>query len=185
MSGTSFSPPWCGSVTTSEGSLRRSCPPDGTSLRQTTAGIANLILNLPDDLSAKRDEIEQRATRWLTSRFGYDWGEWQYCTFKPKLFLEEFIDFNGVQTPDDCKFYCFRGKALSYRSRRRSPHGPPISTLYRRMEAPSGHLRGAANRTAAAAQSRTNDPGRRNHRWRYGVRAHGSLFRWNFENKIR
>ena len=38
-------------------------------------------------------------------------GEWQYCTFKPKLFLEEFIDFNGVQTPDDYKFFCFDGKA--------------------------------------------------------------------------
>ena len=72
---------------------------------------SNLILNLPDDLSAKREEIEQRAKSWLTTRFGYDWGEWQYSTFKPKLFLEEFIDFNGVQTPDDCKFYCFRGKA--------------------------------------------------------------------------
>ena len=72
----------------------------------------NLFLNLPDDLSARRSEIEQEATSWLTSRFGYDWGEWQYCTFKPKLFLEEFIDFNGVQTPDDYKFYCFRGKTL-------------------------------------------------------------------------
>ena len=71
----------------------------------------NLFLNLPDDLSAKRAEIEQRATIWVTSRFGYDWGEWQYCTFKPKLFLEEFIDFNGVRTPDDYKFYCFHGKA--------------------------------------------------------------------------
>ena len=72
---------------------------------------SNLILNLPDDLFAKRDEIEQRATGWLTSQFGYDWGEWHYCTFKPKLFLEEFIDFNGVQTPDDYKFLCFHGKA--------------------------------------------------------------------------
>ena len=71
----------------------------------------NLFLTLPGDLSAKRDEIERRTTAWLTSRFGYDWGEWQYCTFKPKLFLEEFIDFNGVQTPDDYKFFCFHGKA--------------------------------------------------------------------------
>jgi hypothetical protein len=70
----------------------------------------NLFLKLPDDLSTKRTEIEQRAASWLTSRFGYDWGEWQYCTVKPKLFLEEFIDFKGVQTPDDYKFYCFHGK---------------------------------------------------------------------------
>jgi hypothetical protein len=69
----------------------------------------NLFLTLPDDLSAKRDEIRQRATGWLTSRFGYDWGEWHYYTFKPKLFLEEFIDFNGRSTPDDYKFFCFHG----------------------------------------------------------------------------
>ena len=71
----------------------------------------NMFLNLPDDFSARRTEIEQRAMSWLTSQFGYDWGEWHYSTFKPKLFLEDFIDFNGVQTPDDYKFYCFRGKA--------------------------------------------------------------------------
>jgi hypothetical protein len=70
-----------------------------------------LPLNLPDDLSAKHDEIEARSKAWLTSRYGYNWGEWQYCTFEPKLFLEEFIGFNGVQTPDDYKFFCFRGKA--------------------------------------------------------------------------
>ena len=71
----------------------------------------NLFLNLPDDLSAKRTEIEQRAMTWLSSRYGYDWGEWQYSVFKPQLFLEEFIDFNGAKTPDDYKFYCFHGKA--------------------------------------------------------------------------
>jgi hypothetical protein len=71
----------------------------------------NIILNLPDDLTAKRQEIEDQTTRWLAQRFGYTEGEWQYCTFKPKLFLEEFIDFNGDQTPDDYKFFCFHGKA--------------------------------------------------------------------------
>jgi hypothetical protein len=71
----------------------------------------NLFLNLPDDLSAKRDQIGQQTTEWLTSKRGYKSGEWQYCTFKPKLLLEEFIDFNGFQTPDDYKFFCFDGKA--------------------------------------------------------------------------
>lgn len=70
----------------------------------------NLFLNLPEDLFAKRTEIEQQAKTWLTSRYGYDSGEWQYSVFKPKLFLEEFIDFKGVETPDDYKFYCFHGK---------------------------------------------------------------------------
>jgi hypothetical protein len=68
-------------------------------------------LNLPGDLSTKRDEIKARSTRWLRSRYGYNWGEWQYSTFEPRLFLEEFIDFNGMQTPDDYKFFCFQGKA--------------------------------------------------------------------------
>ena len=87
-------------------------PPAGRYvLKANNSWNSNLFLNLPDDLYAKRDEIEKRATSWLTSRFGYDWGEWQYCTFKPKLFLEEFIDFNGAHTPDDYKFFCFNGKA--------------------------------------------------------------------------
>jgi hypothetical protein len=72
---------------------------------------SNLFLSLPGDLSTKRGEIERQAKSWLTTRFGYDTGEWQYCTFRPKLFLEEFIDFNGVETPDDYKFFCFQGRA--------------------------------------------------------------------------
>jgi hypothetical protein len=80
-------------------------------LKSNNGCDSNLYLNLPQDLSAKQSEIEQWAMRVLTSRFGYDWGEWQYCTFKPMLFLEEFIDFNGAQTPDDFKFFCFHGKA--------------------------------------------------------------------------
>jgi hypothetical protein len=71
----------------------------------------NMFLDLPHDLFARRDEIGQQAKNWLAARFGYELGEWQYCIFKPKLFLERFIDFNGDQTPDDYKFYCFRGKA--------------------------------------------------------------------------
>jgi hypothetical protein len=94
------------------GGLVAAKPPTGRYvLKANHSSGANLFLNLPGDFSGKRDEIEQRAATWLTSRFGYDWGEWHYCTFKPKLFLEEFIDFNGVQTPDDYKFFCFHGKA--------------------------------------------------------------------------
>ena len=86
-------------------------PPAGRYvLKPNHSSESNLFLNLPDDLSAKRHEIERRAESWLTSRFGYNWGEWQYSTFTPKLFLEEFIDFNGVEAPDDYKFYCFHGK---------------------------------------------------------------------------
>ena len=70
-----------------------------------------LFLDLPGDFLAKRDEIES-ASLWLTSRFGYEWGEWFYSTFKPKLFLEQFIDFNDTKTPDDYKVFCFDGKAV-------------------------------------------------------------------------
>jgi hypothetical protein len=70
----------------------------------------NLVLNLPDDFSTRQAEIQQKATAWLSWRYGYNWGEWQYAVIKPKLFLERFIDFNGVQTPDDYKFFCFHGK---------------------------------------------------------------------------
>jgi hypothetical protein len=50
-------------------------------------------------------------TEWINSNFGYNSGEWHYCTFKPKLFVEEFIDFIGVRTPDDYKVFCFDRKA--------------------------------------------------------------------------
>lgn len=72
---------------------------------------ANIFLDLPHDLSAKRDEIAKRTSHWLADRFGYDWGEWQYCTFPCRLFLESFIDFNGTAAPDEYKFFCFDGKA--------------------------------------------------------------------------
>ncbi len=71
----------------------------------------NLFLDLPGDLSAKRDEVKQ-ASLWLTCRYRYEWGEWFYSAFKPKLFLEQFVDFNGVQTPNDYKFFCFDGRAV-------------------------------------------------------------------------
>ena len=93
------------------GGLFAAKPPAGRYVLKSNHGWnSNLFLNLPEDLSAKRDEIEQRAKSWLTTRFGYDWGEWQYCTFKPKLFLEEFIDFNDARAPDDYKFFCFHGR---------------------------------------------------------------------------
>jgi hypothetical protein len=72
---------------------------------------ANLFLNLPHDLSTKRDELVKFASRWLVDRFGYRWGEWHYCTFPRKFFLESFIDFNGTAAPEDYKFFCFDGKA--------------------------------------------------------------------------
>jgi hypothetical protein len=93
------------------GDLFKTSMPEGRYVLKANHGCSwNLVLNLPDDFHDKRAEIEQTATRWLNSLWGYHWGEWQYSIFKPRLFLEEFIDFNGAQTPDDYKFLCFRGK---------------------------------------------------------------------------
>jgi hypothetical protein len=94
------------------GTLLAAKPPAGRYvLKPNHASSWVLFLDLPHDLSAKRDAIEQQATRWLASRYGYDWGEWHYSAFRPKLLLEEFVDFNGAQTPDDYKIFCFHGKA--------------------------------------------------------------------------
>ncbi len=71
----------------------------------------NMVINLPDDLSTRRMEIEARCAQWLTTRFGFDWGEWQYCTFKPQLFVEEFVTFDGNAGPDEYNILCFRGEA--------------------------------------------------------------------------
>jgi hypothetical protein len=70
----------------------------------------NLFLELPDDLIARRAEIQQKTTSWLRSRYGYAWGEWHYSTFRPQLFLERFIDFSGSRPPEDYKFLCFHGR---------------------------------------------------------------------------
>jgi hypothetical protein len=85
-------------------------PPGRFVLKATHGWRYNLILTLPNDLAIRRDEIERQAGGWLRSRFGYDTGEWQYCTFKPRLFLEQFIDFNGEDAPDEFKLYCFHGR---------------------------------------------------------------------------
>ncbi|HUZ75867.1 MAG TPA: ATP-grasp fold amidoligase family protein [Stellaceae bacterium] len=80
-------------------------------LKSSLGSGTNQILNLPADLVTRRGEIEKRAAEWLASRFGYAWGEWQYCTAKPRLFLEVFFDFNPGTAPDGFKIFCFKGKA--------------------------------------------------------------------------
>jgi hypothetical protein len=85
-------------------------PPGRYALKPNHGCQWYMFLNLPEDLTSRRQEIERKAAEWLNSRFGYKWGEWQYCAFKPELFLEEFIDFNGSLPPDDYKFWCFHGK---------------------------------------------------------------------------
>lgn len=77
----------------------------------------NLFLDLPQDLATRRDEIRSKARQWLGTRFGYNWGEWQYSVFKPRLFLEAFLGQGSAQSPggnepmDEFKVHCFHGKA--------------------------------------------------------------------------
>ena len=71
----------------------------------------NLFLDLPQDLTTRRDEILSKAREWLGTRFGYNTGEWHYNTFKPRLFLEAFHGQGDDEPMDDFKVHCFYGKA--------------------------------------------------------------------------
>ncbi len=71
----------------------------------------NLFLDLPQDLTSRRDEILASGREWLDTRFGYNTGEWQYNTFKPKLFLEAYNHQGDGEPMDDFKVHCFYGKA--------------------------------------------------------------------------
>jgi hypothetical protein len=93
-------------------------PPGRFVLKANHGWRYNLMLTLPNDLATRREEIERLAGGWLASRFGYETGEWQYCTFKPRLFLERFIDFSGGEAPDEFKLYCFHGRARFINFRR-------------------------------------------------------------------
>jgi hypothetical protein len=86
-------------------------PPGRYVLKASHGSAAQLVLTLPDELAAWREQIRLLAGRWLATRFGYDTGEWQYCTFKPRLFLERFIDYGGGEPPEEYKVYCFHGRA--------------------------------------------------------------------------
>src|SRR5437588_7759876 len=94
------------------GELRARELPAGRYVLKANNGYNFLMfLSLPGGLAAKWLEIAHKARTWLGSRYGFDWGEWQYCTYKPRMFLEEFLDFNAEIPPDDFKIFCFRGKA--------------------------------------------------------------------------
>ncbi len=85
-------------------------PPGRFVLKANHGSEMNLFLNLPEDLAARRNEIEKKTTEWLSTHYGYARGEWQYCTFKHRLFLERFLSFAGDGPPEDYKFFCFNGK---------------------------------------------------------------------------
>ena len=71
----------------------------------------NLFLDLPRDLTDRREEIMVKGQAWLDARFGHELGEWHYSLIKPKLFLETFLTQDGVEPMGEFKVHCFHGKA--------------------------------------------------------------------------
>lgn len=49
------------------------------------------------------------TSKWLKHDQSSSLGEWAYKNVEKKVFIEEFLDFNG-QAPDDYKFFVFGGK---------------------------------------------------------------------------
>ncbi|HKT54302.1 MAG TPA: ATP-grasp fold amidoligase family protein, partial [Caulobacteraceae bacterium] len=78
-------------------------------LKANHGSTMNLFLNLPQDLTTRRDEICARAQGWLDVRYGYGWGEWWYSTIRPKLFLETFLG-QDEKPIIEFKLQCFHGK---------------------------------------------------------------------------
>jgi len=85
-------------------------PPGRYVLKASHGSNYQVVLTVPRELAARREQIRMLAGSWLASRFGYETGEWQYCTFRPRLFLERFIDYGGGAPPQEFKVYCFHGR---------------------------------------------------------------------------
>lgn len=94
-----------------DGLFAASLPAGRFVLKANHGAGMNLVLDLPQDLGARRDEIRARGREWLGIRFGYNWGEWHYSVFKPRLFLEAFLGQGDNQPMDEFKVHCFHGKA--------------------------------------------------------------------------
>jgi hypothetical protein len=55
------------------------------------------------------DQMKGLARSWLKHDQLGSLGEWAYSNVPPKIFIEEFLDFEG-EAPDDYKFFVFNGK---------------------------------------------------------------------------
>lgn len=49
-------------------------------------------------------KLKEVSTPWLDSKFGFSWGEWQYSTFRPCLFIERSLTPDLVD-PFDYRFF--------------------------------------------------------------------------------
>lgn len=65
------------------------------------------IIKNGNHLSVKK--MKTLAHSWLKHDQASALGEWAYQNITPKVFIEEFLDFNGAE-PDDYKFFVYHGK---------------------------------------------------------------------------
>lgn len=56
-----------------------------------------------------KSTMRRRMSSWLKRDQSGALGEWAYENIKPKVFIEEFLDFEG-SAPDDYKFFVYHGK---------------------------------------------------------------------------
>lgn len=55
------------------------------------------------------NKMKVLANSWLKHDQASALGEWAYQNIPPKVFIEEYLDFNGAE-PDDYKFFVYHGK---------------------------------------------------------------------------
>lgn len=55
------------------------------------------------------DKMRGLARSWLKKNQAKVLGEWAYTNIPPRIFIEEYLDFEGKE-PDDYKFFVFNGK---------------------------------------------------------------------------
>lgn len=56
-----------------------------------------------------KERMKSLANKWLKHDQASSLGEWAYQNIPPKVFIEEFLDFDGKE-PDDYKFFVYHGK---------------------------------------------------------------------------
>jgi len=57
-----------------------------------------------------KNAIELAINKALSTRFGWEYGEWAYAYIRRKVFVEEYISSNQEEPPPDYKFYVVNGQ---------------------------------------------------------------------------
>ena len=67
----------------------------------------NIVVNNKDKLN--KNDVNKTLNKWINEKYGLLTFELHYNLIKPKIFIEEFKDFNG-KTLADYKIWCFNGE---------------------------------------------------------------------------